>query len=66
MLETVDLPPAKLPAPPLPDPERVSPPPFPAPGYGDLSSLAEPAPEVMPAGGGEDGTDEEGTGEEED
>jgi hypothetical protein len=43
VLETVDLPPADLPALPLPDPERVSPPPYPEPGYSDLSSIAEPA-----------------------
>jgi len=59
MLETVDLPPAQLPAPPLPNPERVAPPPYPAPGYSDLSSLLEAAPDVNPPGEDEEDDEED-------
>ena len=61
VLETVDLPPAVLPAPPLPKAERIAPPPYPEPGYANLSSLAEATPEVSPA---KEGTEEGGTEDE--
>ncbi len=63
-LETVDLPPAVLPPPPLPDRKRAGPPPFPEPGYADLSAVSEPCPPAgTDEGGKEEPGKEEGTGE---
>ncbi len=64
MLETVDLPPADLPPPPLPELRRAGPPTFPEPGYSDLSGLAEPSPAPEAGTGGrEEPGKEGGTGE---
>lgn len=62
VLETVDLPPAELPAPPLPPRERVAPPPYPAPGFGNLGALSEAAPRPGSGGGAEEEDEEEEDG----